>query len=185
MRTFILPLAALLAPLAACTVNGPREPAPEPSSPVEPSGAVFHRGAGHARAASFGHGHRDDPSAGHDSADRDHRVRRGSPVRHVELRRVRSAEVRAPALLREGRQLRRRGSRLSLPAAGGVHLVGHRPPQGAFKRSDRTLLLSVSDASQGPGAHPFPTTLTIDPSTGALAETGEGGAPCPYEPAGK
>jgi hypothetical protein len=53
--------------------------------------------------------------------------------------------------------------------------------KGTFQRSGDTLSLSVADASHGPGGQPFPATLTVDPRTGALVETGGDGAPCPYE----
>ncbi|XXX78970.1 hypothetical protein WMF30_09365 [Sorangium sp. So ce134] len=55
----------------------------------------------------------------------------------------------------------------------------------AFKRSGNTVSLSVTEASHGPGGQPFPTTLTVDPSTGALVEAGDGGAACSYQRAGR
>ncbi|WP_437625873.1 hypothetical protein [Sorangium sp. So ce1151] len=73
-------------------------------------------------------------------ADDDPGARRGGAARHLEIRRVRPAQIRARVLLREGRQLRRGRSRLSLSAAGGVHLVGHHPPQGGVQALRRRPL---------------------------------------------
>ncbi|CAN92663.1 hypothetical protein predicted by Glimmer/Critica [Sorangium cellulosum So ce56] len=185
MRTFILPLAALLAPLAACTVNGPREPAPEPSSPVEPPEPL-------STAA---------PSAPAPQASAT--VTATTPAPATTARTATTApgeEALFGTWSSAACGPRKYERRLSLAKDGSFvaeDRVSPCPPnvacvwsgivhrKGAFKRADSTLLLSVSEGSQGPGAHPFPTTLTLDPSTGALAETGEGGAFCPYAPAGK
>lgn len=185
MRTFILPLAALLAPLAACTVNGPREPAPEPSSPAGPS-------APSSTAA---------PVTPAPQASATVTATTQAPATTARTATTASGEEALFGTWSSAACGPRKYERLLSFAKDGSFAAEDRvspcPPRvvciwsgivhrkGAFKRSDRTLLLSVSEASQGPGAHPFPTTLTIDPSTGALAETGEGGAPCPYEPAGK
>ncbi|WP_437535352.1 hypothetical protein WME79_14050 [Sorangium sp. So ce726] len=179
MRTFILPLAALLAPLAACTVNGPREPAPEPSSPAEPLSTAAPGTPAPQASATVA------PTTQAPATTA--RTTSGEEA----LFGTWSSAACAPRKYERRLSLAKDGSfvaedRVS-PCPPNVVCVWsgivHR--KGAFKRADRTLLLSVSEGSQGPGAHPFPTTLTIDPSTGAIAETGEGGASCPYEPAGK
>ncbi|WP_437871363.1 hypothetical protein [Sorangium sp. So ce363] len=182
MRTFILPLAALLAPLAACTVNGPREPAPEPSSPVEPPEPLSTAapGAPAPQASATVTATTQAPAT----------TARTAPGEEA-LFGTWSSAACGPRKYERRLSLAKDGSfvaedRVSPCPPSAVCVwsgIVHR--KGAFKRADRTLLLSVSEGSQGPGAHPFPTTLTIDPSTGALAETGEGGAPCPYAPAGQ
>ncbi|WP_437801499.1 hypothetical protein [Sorangium sp. So ce693] len=189
MRTFILPLAALLAPLAACTVNGPREPAPEPSSPAGPS-APSSTASTAAPVTPAPHASATVTAATTQAPATTARTSTTAPGEEA-LFGTWSSAACGPRKYERLLSFARDGSfaaedRVS-PCPPKVACIWsgivHR--KGAFKRSDRTLLLSVSEASQGPGAHPFPTTLTIDPSTGALAETGEGGAPCPYEPAAK
>jgi len=185
MRTFILPLAALLAPLAACTVNGPREPAPEPSSPVEPPEPLSTAAPGTPTPQASA-----TATATTQAPATTARTATTAPGEEA-LFGTWSSAACGPRKYERRLSLAKDGSfvaedRVS-PCPPNVVCVwsGIVQRKGAFKRADRTLLLSVSEGSQGPGAHPFPTTLTIDPSTGALAETGEGGAPCPYAPAGK
>jgi hypothetical protein len=53
--------------------------------------------------------------------------------------------------------------------------------KGAFKRSGDTISLTISGEGKGPGAQPFPTTLSIDGATNAPAEPGAGGQACVYQ----
>jgi hypothetical protein len=190
MRTAILSVAALLTSLAACTVNGPREPAPEPSSPSS--------SAGPSEPPSTAA-----PSAPAEAAQAPATITATThaPAAPTPTAATASGEEALFGMWSSAACGPRKYERLLSFARDGSFVAEDRvspcPPRvvciwsgvihrkGAFKRSDRTLLLSVSEASHGPGAQPFPTTLTIDPSTGSLAETGEGGNLCPYTPAGR
>lgn len=182
MRTAIVPLAALLTSLAACTVNSPREPAPEPpppASPAEPTEA---------------------PAA---QAPTTQAPTTQEPTTQAPTT---TAPTAAPgpggddALLGTWRSAAcgpRKYERVLSFAKGGSFTAEDRvspcPPKvaciwsgiihrkGAFKRSGNTLSLSVAEASQGPGAQAFPTTLSVDAATDAPVEAGEGGKPCPYQ----
>ncbi|WP_438009852.1 hypothetical protein WME89_15000 [Sorangium sp. So ce321] len=187
MRTSTLPLVALLTWLAACTGNGPREPAPEPSPPastVEPSvpPATQAPTASAPTQAPTASAPTQAPTA---SAPTQAPTTTPGPGEDALLGTWRSAAC-AP----------RKYERVLSFAKGGSFAAEDRvspcPPRvaciwsgiihrkGAFKRSGDALSLSVAEASQGPGGQPFPTTLTIDAS-GAPAETGADGKPCSYQ----
>ncbi|HTN91002.1 MAG TPA: hypothetical protein VL242_45330 [Sorangium sp.] len=179
MRTSTLPLVALLTWLAACTGNGPREPAPEPTRPastVEPSGPPETQAPTASAPTQAPTG-----SASTTPAP----TTTPGPGEEALLGTWRSAAC-AP----------RKYERVLSFAKGGSFAAEDRvspcPPRvaciwsgiihrkGGFKRSGDAVSLSVAEASQGPGGQPFPTTLTLDAS-GAPAETGADGKPCPYQ----
>ncbi|XXV30081.1 hypothetical protein WME87_14675 [Sorangium sp. So ce1389] len=197
MRTSTLPLVALLTWIAACTGNGPREPAPEPTRPastVEPSGppptqaptgsAPTQAPTGSAPTqAPTGSAPRQAPTGSASTTPAP--TTTPGPGEEALLGTWRSAAC-AP----------RKYERVLSFAKGGSFAAEDRvspcPPRvaciwsgiihrkGAFKRSGDAVSLSVAEASRGPGGQPFPTTLTIDAS-GAPAETGADGKPCPYQ----
>ncbi|WP_434046936.1 MULTISPECIES: hypothetical protein [Sorangium] len=180
MRTPTLPLVALLTSLAACTGNGPREPAPEPSPPVSPAEPA-ERPTTHAPTTQAPTTQAPTTQAPTTQAQ----TTTPAPGGDALLGTWRSAAC-AP---------RKYERVLSFAEDGGFTAedrVSPCPPRvacvwsgivhrkGAFKRSGDTVSLSVAEASQGPGGQPFPTTLTVD-AAGGLAETGENGKPCPYQ----
>ncbi|XXV21081.1 hypothetical protein WMF00_23160 [Sorangium sp. So ce1182] len=187
MRTSTLPLVALLTWLAACTGNGPREPAPEPSPPastVEPSvpSATQAPTASGPTQAPTASGPTQAPTA---SGPTQAPTTTPGPGEEALLGTWRSAAC-APRKYERVLSFAKDGS------FAGEDRVSPCPPRvaciwsgiihrkGAFKRSGDALSLSVTEASQGPGGQPFPTTLTLDAS-GAPAETGADGKPCPYQ----
>ncbi|WP_437940771.1 hypothetical protein [Sorangium sp. So ce341] len=193
-RRDILPLAALLMSLAACTVNSPREPAPEPPSPASPPAE------------------RPTPAAPTTPAPATQAPTAQAPATAAPTAQEPTAQAQpttAPtagpgpgddALLGTWRSAAcgsRKYERVLSFAKGGSFTAEDRvspcPPkaaciwsgiiqrQGAFKRSGDSLSLSVAEASKGPGGQPFPTTFAVDAATGAPVETGDGGKPCPYK----
>ncbi|XXU88919.1 hypothetical protein WMF21_14635 [Sorangium sp. So ce1099] len=202
MRTSTLPVVALLTWLPACTGNGPREPAPEPTPPastVEPSGPSATQGPT-ASAPTQG------PTASAPTQGPTASAPTQGPTGSASTT---PAPTTTPgpgeeALLGTWRSAAcapRKYERVLSFAKGGSFAAEDRvspcPPRvaciwsgvihrkGAFKRSGDAVSLSVAEASQGPGGQPFPTTLTVDPSTGALVEAGDGGAACSYQRAGR
>lgn len=167
MWTSLVRLAPLLMPLAACSVSGLREPAPA----LEPPPA--------APAA--------DPVATPvPPAPEPGELPHAQPLAEGASLGTWSSPACAP----------RRYERVISFADDGSFTAEDRvspcPPRatciwsgiihhkGTFHRSGDTLTLSGASASHGPGGQPFPTTLTVDPTTGVLAEVGDDGAPCPY-----
>ncbi|WP_437602288.1 hypothetical protein WMF28_11730 [Sorangium sp. So ce590] len=192
MRTVILPLAALLTSLAACTVNSPREPAPEPHPPASP--AVPSEPPTTQAPTAQG------PTT---QAPTTQAPTAQGPTTQAPTT---TAPTAAPGpggddpLLGTWRSAvcgPRKYERVLAFAKGGSFTAEDRvspcPPKvacvwsgiiqrkGAFKRAGDTLSLSVAEASRGPGAQELPTTLTVDAATGAPVEAGEGGKPCPYQ----
>ncbi|XXX80489.1 hypothetical protein WMF30_17145 [Sorangium sp. So ce134] len=195
-RTAILPVAAVLTSLAACTVNAPREPAPEPPPPASP-------------AAPSAPPTPATPTAQPPTAQEPTAQAPTTAAPTAQEPTAQASATTAPTTApgpgddaplgtwRSAACGSRKYERVLSFAKGGSFTAEDRvspcPPRaaciwsgiiqrkGAFKRSGDTLSLSVSEASQGPGGQPFPTTLAVDPATGAPVETGDGGKPCPYQ----
>ena len=68
------------------------------------------------------------------------------------------------------------------PCPKGVACVwsGIVDTKGTWKQEGNTIRLTSSSQSTGPGMSSFPTTLTLNPATKALAE-GADGVTCPYK----
>ncbi|XXT22985.1 hypothetical protein WME94_15690 [Sorangium sp. So ce429] len=180
MRTSTLPLVALLTSLAACTGNGPREPAPEPTPPVSPAEPA----------------ERPTAPAPTTQAPTTQAPTTQAPTTPAQTTTPAPGEEALLGTWRSAACAPRKYERVFSFAKDGSFTAEDRvspcPPRvaciwsgiihrkGAFKRSGDTVSLSVADASQGPGGQPFPTTLTVD-AAGAPAETGANGKPCPYQ----
>ncbi|WP_437290349.1 hypothetical protein [Sorangium sp. So ce406] len=190
MRTSTLPLVALLTSLAACTGNGPREPAPEPTPPAPPAepaepptAPAPTTQAPTTQAPTTQAPTTQAPTASGPTTPA--QATTPAPGGDALLGTWRSAAC-APRNYERVLSFAKDGSftaedrvspcppRVACIWSGIVHR------KGAFKRSGDTVSLSVAEASQGPGGQPFPTTLTVD-AAGGLAETGENGKPCPYQ----
>ncbi|AUX41427.1 hypothetical protein SOCE26_028390 [Sorangium cellulosum] len=166
MRTSRLPLAALLTSLAACTVNGPREPAPEPA----PTATA--------------------PTTAAPTAPTAPPTSSAPPAQASGDEALLGSWTSAACAPRKYERVLSFGKDGSFTAEDRVSpcppkvacvwsgIVHHK---GTFKRSGGTIALSVAEASQGRGAQPFPATLAVDPRTGVPAETGEDGKLCPYQ----
>ncbi|WP_437736637.1 hypothetical protein [Sorangium sp. So ce1335] len=189
MRTFTLPLVALLTSLVACTGNGPREPSTEPAAPAPPTAP-----APPATPAPSA------PTAPAPTGDAPTTPASASPSPAASSPAVSGDEALLGSWTSAACGARKYERVLAL-AQGGTFVAEDRvspcPPRvaciwsgiihrkGAFKRSGNTVSLSVTEASHGPSGQPFPTTLTVDPSTDALVEAGDGGAACSYKRAGR
>ncbi|WP_433935671.1 hypothetical protein AB3662_13110 [Sorangium cellulosum] len=185
MRTSTLPLVALLTSLAACTGNGPREPAPEPTPPAPPAEPAEPptASAPTTQAPTTAAPTTAAPTASGPTTPA--QATTPAPGGDALLGTWKSAAC-APRKYERVLSFAKDGSftaedrvspcppRVACVWSGIVHR------KGAFKRSGDTVSLSVAEASQGPGVQPFPTTLTVD-AAGGLAEAGENGKPCPYQ----
>ncbi|WP_437680529.1 hypothetical protein [Sorangium sp. So ce131] len=192
MRTSRLPLAALLTSLAACTVNGPREPAPEPSPTATAPTATAPTATAPTATAPTATAPEPSPTATAPTTAAPTAPPTSSappaqaPGDEVLLGSWSSAAC-APRKYERVFSFVKDGSftaedRVS-PCPPKVACVwsGIVHHKGTFKRSGDTIALSVAETSQGRGAQPFPATLAVDPKTGVPAETGEDGKRCPYQ----